>query len=243
MRPTAATPPSMSTSRPDSCTAGKVLGILGGTFDPVHCGHRALADAALASGAVSRVRWIPAGQPPHRSGPVASAEQRLAMVRLLIADQPAFELDTSEVDAAALGAPSYTVDTLLRLRATLGPEQPLALILGADAFLGLPSWHRWREIPALTHFLVTSRPGSVLDAASLPDALHGLWSNARIDDPALLGHSPGGKIFGFAMPPRDISATLLRQRLRERGTTPDVKFDGLLSPEVVRYIRHHHLYC
>lgn len=248
MRQQAATPPSMSTSRSEPKTS-PVLGLLGGTFDPVHCGHRALADAALASGAVGRVRWIPAGQPPHRSGPAASAEQRLAMVRLMIADQAAFELDTSEVDAAAVGAPSYTFDTLQRLRATLGPQQPLALILGADAFLGLASWHRWPEIPALTHFLVTSRPGFVLDAASLPDALQGLWSNARIDDPMQLGQSPGGKIFVFAMPPLELSATALRRRLREcdrscaRDCNPDATFDGLLSPEVGRYIHHHHLYC
>lgn len=228
----------MSTPKPEHPLTG-VLGLLGGTFDPAHNGHRALAEAALASGAVDRVRWLPAGLPPHRAGPQASAEHRLALVELLIADQPAFELDAGEIGAAARGEPSYTVLTLERLRRELGPRQPLALILGADAFLGLPSWHRWAEIPALAHLLVTTRPGSTLLAASLPEALRGLWDNARIDDPKQLASAPSGLIHCFPMTPLDISATELRRRLPD----PDAPLDGLLPPALLRYIRHHHLYC
>ena len=216
-----------------------VLGLLGGTFDPVHLGHRRLADAALASGAVDRVRWIPAGLPPHRSGPQASAAHRLALVRLLIADQPAFELDISEVDTAARGEPSYTVHTLERLRREFGAARPLALILGADAFLGLPDWHRWQDIPLLAHLLVTTRPGSILDHDHLPAALHRLWTETRTDDPAKLATRPGGLIHCFTMTPQTISATELRRRLPD----PAASLDGLLPDVLVRYIRHHHLYC
>lgn len=232
----------MLTPRPEltdcSTASGTVLGILGGTFDPVHLGHRALADAALASGAVSRIRWIPAGQPPHRSGPAASAEHRLAMVRLMIADQPAFEIDDSEVAAAQRGEPSYTVHTLERLRLKLGADQPLALILGADAFLGLPSWHRWTDIPRLTHLLVTHRPGSSLDPAELPEPLRRLWDAARTEHPARLAELPAGRIYHFPMSPIDLSATALRRHL----SGPDNGLDGLLPPALVRYIRQQNLY-
>jgi nicotinate-nucleotide adenylyltransferase len=215
-----------------------VLGLLGGTFDPVHNGHRALADAALASGAVDHVRWIPAGQPPHRNGPAASAEQRLAMVRLMIEDQPAFGLDAGEVEAARQGQPSYTVHTLARLRRELGPDRPLALILGADAFLGLPGWHRWNEILPMTHLLVAVRPGFGLDPANLPEALRPLWALA-CDDLSRLRTASGGLLGRLPMAPVDLSATELRSHLPD----PDAPLDGLLPPAVVRYIRHHHLYC
>lgn len=228
----------MSTPKPEAASTG-VLGLLGGTFDPAHSGHRALAEAALASGAVSRVRWLPAGLPPHRAGPQASARDRLALVELLIAGEPAFELDAGEIDAAARGEPSYTVHTLERLRRELGPNRPLALILGADAFLGLPTWHRWAEIPKLAHLLVTTRPGSTLNAAGLPEVLRGLWDNAQTGDPKQLASVPCGLIYHFPMTPLDISATELRRRLPD----PDAKLDGLLPPALLRYIRHHHLYC
>lgn len=216
-----------------------VLGLLGGTFDPAHNGHRGLAEAALASRAVDRVRWIPAGLPAHRSGPQASPEHRLALVELLIAGQPAFEIDRGEIDAAARGEPSYTVSTLHRLRRELGPDRPLALILGADAFLGLPHWHRWEEIPRLAHLLVTSRPGSSLDSAAMPPALRDLWTATQTAAPGKLATRPGGLIYNFRMNPLPISATELRRRLSE----PAAACEGLLPEALLRYIRHHHLYC
>ena len=227
----------MSTRPPEQSTAG-TLGILGGTFDPVHNGHLALAQAALACGAVERVRWIPAGLPPHRQGPQASAAERLALVELVIAGDPRFELDPGEVDAAERGEASYTVTTLERLRREFGPHRPLALILGADAFIGLPAWHRWQEIPRLAHLLVTARPGSTLDPACLPLALRPLWTEAHTDDAKQLARRPAGAIHFFPMSPLDISATELRRRLAD----PSASLDGLLPPDLIRYIRHHHLY-
>lgn len=220
-----------------------MLGLLGGTFDPVHRGHLALAQAALASGAVDRVRWIPAGRPPHRAGPHAGAAHRLAMVGLAIADQAGYELDAGEVDAAERGQPSYTVLTLERLRRELGPHQPLAWILGADAFVGLPTWHRWVDISALAHLLVTERPGSPLDRAALPAALRPLWDAARVETPAALAGAPAGRLYRFPMVADTVSATVLRQRLGTASGAADEMLAGLLPTTVLGYIRHHRLYA
>ena len=112
----------------------KIL-LFGGTFDPVHFWHLRLAEEAVGHLGLGGVRWIPAGQPPHRGTPEVTAEQRLEMVLRCTAENGHFSVDASEVNAAA---PSYTVNTLERLRAELGPEQPLVLLVGADAFAGLP---------------------------------------------------------------------------------------------------------
>ena len=115
-----------------------VLGIFGGTFDPVHCGHLELAREVRAALDLAAVRFIPAGDPPHRAAPVAPAIHRLAMVELAIADHPGLEVDTREI---ARRGRSYTVETLEELRSE-EPSRRLALIVGADAFLGFPSWRR-----------------------------------------------------------------------------------------------------
>ncbi|MBL8481248.1 MAG: nicotinate (nicotinamide) nucleotide adenylyltransferase, partial [Rhodocyclaceae bacterium] len=132
------------------------LGVFGGTFDPVHVGHLRLAEEAAETLQLERVAWIPAGRPPHRGAPATAAAHRLAMVQRAIADNPRFVLDDAEVRA---DAPSYSVLTLARLRAAHGPERPLVLLLGADAWAGLAGWHRWQEIFELAHIAVASRPG------------------------------------------------------------------------------------
>ena len=119
------------------------LGLFGGTFDPIHYGHLRLAETAREALGLERVRFIPAGRPPHRGTPGASGTDRLAMARLATADNPAFEVDPAEVDAAQA---SFTILTLERLRLALGPQRPLVLLLGVDAFLGLPGWKRWTEL-------------------------------------------------------------------------------------------------
>jgi nicotinate-nucleotide adenylyltransferase len=132
------------------------LGIFGGTFDPIHYGHLRLAETAREALGLEGVRLIPAGQPPHRATPGASGAHRLAMARLAAADNPAFEVDPAEVEAAQA---SFTILTLERLRATLGTDRPLVLLLGVDAFLGLPTWRRWTELFDLAHVAVANRPG------------------------------------------------------------------------------------
>ncbi|HMA11917.1 MAG TPA: nicotinate (nicotinamide) nucleotide adenylyltransferase, partial [Steroidobacteraceae bacterium] len=119
------------------------IGIFGGTFDPIHFGHLRLAEEMAEAIGLDRVLFIPAGQPPHRGAPRTAAAHRLEMVRRAVAGNPRFEADAREVNRLR---PSYTVDTLNELRAELGNERPLWLLLGADAFLGLPSWHEWRRL-------------------------------------------------------------------------------------------------
>ncbi|MGC3961798.1 MAG: nicotinate-nucleotide adenylyltransferase [Rhodocyclaceae bacterium] len=208
------------------------LGILGGTFDPIHFGHLRLAEEARDALGLTTVRVIPAGQPPHREQPGTVAEDRLNMARLAIAGVPGYELDDSEV---VRQSPSYTVLTLRRLRAELGTARPLVLILGADAFLGLPSWHEWEEILPLAHIAVGTRPGFELDAATMGPVLADLFSAAHglPTDPA----APAGRIVPFHMTALDISATGIRAAL-----TAGRSARFLLPDAVLDYIETHHLY-
>lgn len=219
---------------------GAPLGLFGGTFDPVHLGHLRLAEEAADSLGLSSVRWIPAGQPAHRAhtdkAPQVTAAQRLEMVRLAIAGNPRFTLDPAEVAAAA---PSYTVPTLERLRAdpAVGAARPLVLLLGADAFAGLPGWHRWTALFDLAHIAVAHRPGFPIDAASLPPALAAIYRARRAESPAALGAAPAGAIVTFAMTQLAISATQIRALLAN-GRSPRY----LLPDAVIAYIQKQLLY-
>lgn len=210
------------------------LGLFGGTFDPVHYGHLRLAEEAIAQLGLAGVRWIPAGNPPHRGTPQVTAAQRLAMVSRSTADNPRFSVDPAEVEAAA---PSYTVLTLERLRAELGPAQPLVLLVGADAFAGLAGWHRWPEILDLAHVAVSHRPGFPVEAASLPTALADAFRQRRLADVGGLRAAPGGGIVTFAMTQLAISATQIRKLLANGLSARYLLPDGVLD-----YISSHSLY-
>ncbi len=133
-----------------------MIGLFGGTFDPIHYGHlRPLWEVKEAL-KFDQLRLIPSFIPPHRGKPGASAKQRLEMLRLAVADVPDYEVDERELQR---GGPSYTVETLQSLRNELG-DQPLCWVMGLDAFLGLASWYQWRRITELAHIVVTQRPGS-----------------------------------------------------------------------------------
>lgn len=209
------------------------LGLIGGTFDPVHFGHLRLAEEAREALDLPEVRWIPAGLPPHRQAPRAAAAQRLEMVRLAIAGNPQFVLDDAEARA---GGPSYTVPTLERLRAAAG-GRPLVLLMGADAFLGLESWHRWGELFELAHIGVATRPGFELDPAEMPKALAGACRERLCDAPAVLRQAPAGRVVPFSMTPLGISASLLRARL-----AAGLSARYLLPDPVAEYIDRHRLY-
>ncbi len=131
------------------------LGVFGGTFDPIHYGHLRTAFEMLQALDFAEVRFIPCGDPPHRGGTYASAEQRLKMAQAAVNGQEGFVVDDREVRR---DGPSYTVDTLRSLRAEF-PTCPLGLILGMDAFLKLPGWHQWEQILELAHIIVAHRPG------------------------------------------------------------------------------------
>ncbi len=213
------------------------LGILGGTFDPIHCAHLRLAEEAREALALEQVLFIPAGQPPHRGIPRSTAADRLEMVRLATAGNPAFAVDPGEVFATGK---SYTVLTLERLRAAHG-TRPLVLILGADAFQGLPGWHRWRELLELAHLAVANRPGYAPHGRRWPGVLAPELEAAcagRIHtDAAVLRDAPAGAIVPFDMTPLAISASLVRD-LIHAGRSPRY----LLPDSVLDYIALHHLY-
>lgn len=206
------------------------IGILGGTFDPVHSAHLALAETAHRTLGLEKVLWIPAGQPRHRDTPLAPGADRLAMARLAIAGMPAFEIDASEVLSEA---PSYTVPTLERLRTRFGAARPLVLLLGADAFLGLPTWYRWRDLFGLAHLAVATRPGFALDTTAMTEELAAEFDSRR--HATIIG--PAGTIRTFSLVAGTVSATETRTMLAA-GQDPG----DWLPPGILDYIRTHHLY-
>ena len=211
------------------------LGILGGTFDPVHSAHVALARVALEALQLAEVVWIPAGQPPHREAPRAAPADRLAMTAAAIADEPRFRLDPSEVASTAA---SYTVHTLLRLRAEQGPDRPLVLLMGADAFRGLAAWHRWQELFGLAHIAVATRPGFPLAAFAAP--LDAEVATRRSTEPAGLANAPCGRIMFFPLVAGTVSATEVRALLA--ADAPAERLAPLLPAPVLDYIQRHRLY-
>jgi nicotinate-nucleotide adenylyltransferase len=132
------------------------FGILGGTFDPVHNAHLAMAGAALDQLKLDKVLWMPTGNPGYRNPPLASGEHRVAMLRLALEGEPRYEVDPREL---LLGASGYTVDSLHELRLELGPDASLVLLMGADQFAKLGSWHRPDEVARLARIAVFARPG------------------------------------------------------------------------------------
>ncbi|WP_296751887.1 nicotinate-nucleotide adenylyltransferase [Thiobacillus sp.] len=205
------------------------IGVMGGTFDPIHFGHLRLAEEMAEAVGLERVLFIPAGQPPHRGVPRTAAAHRLEMVRRAVAGNPRFEVDAREVQSPR---PSYTVDTLTELRAELDTEQPLWLLLGADAFLDLTSWHEWRRLFDLAHIAVAARPGArLLQSDAMPSELKNEVSQRQ----AVGG--PSGSVLLRQMTPLGISATAIRDTLARHGS---VRY--LLPDAVLDYIHEHQLY-
>jgi len=215
--------------------SNRAIGILGGTFDPIHFGHLRLAEEMLELANLRQIRFIPTGIPPHRNAPQVSAQHRSAMVRLAITDQPAFVLDEREVERTA---PCYTVDTLRELRAELGAAQPLCLLMGGDAFLQLHTWHEWEQLFGLAHIVVGYRPGFTLE-----ERIHSATAELqrhyqqRLCAANALSQQPCGGITELAIPKLEISATDIRRRVVEGRT---IRY--LLPSAVADYIHQHQLY-
>ncbi|MDO8350866.1 MAG: nicotinate-nucleotide adenylyltransferase [Gallionella sp.] len=214
----------------------KPIGILGGTFDPIHYGHLRLAEEMRELAGLQQIRFIPTGNPPHRDAPQVSALHRSEMVKLAIADQPAFVLDDREVKRATK---CYTVHTLRELRTELGEAQPLCLLMGGDAFLQLHTWHEWQEILDLAHIVVGYRPGFTLEKrihSAMPELRK--HYQQRLCNVDFLSQRPAGGIAELAIPKLEISATLIRSRVAENRT---IRY--LLPSAVANYIYQHHLYA
>lgn len=210
-----------------------MIGVLGGTFDPIHFGHLRTALDVTESLKLQQLRFIPCGEPPHRERPVASAAQRLAMVQSAIAGEPRFVADDREIRR---GGPSYMVETLESLRDELGQQQSLALIVGLDAFAALDSWHRWQELIGLGHLIVMTRPGWSMQDISSPD-LQSLVSEHRVDDYAHCHNQAAACVIFCPVTEMAISSTGIRQQLQ---TGRDARF--LLPESVIELIQQQHIY-
>jgi nicotinate-nucleotide adenylyltransferase len=212
------------------------LVLLGGTFDPVHYGHLGLADDVRTALALPEVRLVPAGDPAHREAPRASAHDRVAMLALAVREFPGLVVDTREI---VRPGKTYTVDTLAELRAEVA-DRPLAVLMGADVFRGLPAWHRWNDVFRLAHLIVVPRPGTDI-GVGLPDALAKEWDARRSGDPKVLRSLDGGSIYVQPVTARAISSSAIREKLA-RGEAKSVEIAGLLPPAVLAYIQSNGLY-
>lgn len=211
--------------------------LYGGTFDPVHNGHLAIARAARTA-LDADIHLVPAADPPHRPPPGAAAGDRVAMLQLALADEPGLLPDLRELQRHAIDGArrSYSVDTLRELRAELGAEAPIALLVGADSFLALPTWHSWQELFDLAHFVVASRAGSPLDD-QLPPLLAGVVQGRVATSPGSLRRQPAGRVLYLHQPLHAQSATDIRERI-----AAGLPWRGLVPPAVADYIGSHGLY-
>jgi nicotinate-nucleotide adenylyltransferase len=197
-----------------------MIGILGGTFDPVHFGHLRPALEVREALALDEIRLIPCHIPPHRPQPHATAGQRVAMLEAAVRAHPAFRIDTRELQR---DGPSYTFDTLASLREELG-DAGLCLLVGMDAFGGLTTWHRWDELIGLCHLVVMTRPGADVPAGG---ELAGFIRRHRVTEPAGLRRQPAGLLLFQPVTALAISASRLRELLAA-GLSP-----AFLMPEAV----------
>jgi nicotinate-nucleotide adenylyltransferase len=209
----------------------RLTAIFGGTFDPVHLGHLRVA-LEIGEALDADVRLLPAPMPPHRPQPLASAEQRMAMLELGLAGCTRLHADDRELRREG---PSYSVDTLAEVRAELGADAPLVLCVGADAFAGFSAWHRYEMIFDLAHVLVLTRPGAS-DRVAWPEALRA-QAVARRGSLAQLRESPAGRIAELAVTPLAISATAVRTLI---AAGRDPRF--LVPDAVAEYISANGLY-
>lgn len=216
--------------------ARHLLVCYGGTFDPVHDGHVAIARAAR-DGLQAEVALLPARDPPHKADTRADAAQRAEMLDLAIAGEPGLVVDRRELRRAG---PSYSVDTLAGLRAELGADAPIAWLIGADSLRQLHSWHRWRGLFEHAHLIVVQRPGADIDMAALRTAspeVAELVEQRRLSPETLAMTAHGG----FALLPlpglRPESSTELRRRI-----AAGEPWAHWVAPAVAAYIVRHGLY-
>jgi nicotinate-nucleotide adenylyltransferase len=205
--------------------------LYGGTFDPVHEGHLAIARSARDA-LEATVHLMPAADPPHRAPPGASAHDRVAMLRLALRGEPGLALDLRELGREGR---SWTVDTLRALREDVGSAAPVALLVGADSFAGLPQWKEWEALFGLAHFVVASRGGTPLE--DLPAPLARVLEGRRAASARALREAPAGQVWCLRQPLHPQSASDIRARIA--GGRP---WRHLVPDAVAAYIQAHGLY-
>jgi len=213
-------------------TNARRIGVLGGTFDPIHCGHLDAAEAARTALQLDDIRLLPTHVPPHRStSPLASAFHRFALIALAIQDRPSYRV--SEIELARSGH-SYTADSLRTMHAEGWTPWQIFFILGADAFAEIPTWREFPTVLDGAHFAVIARPGTTLDAATArtPELRHRFH---RLGD--AMPQDGKTRIILVEARTRDISSTMIRARLSARQS-----IDDLVPDAVARHIVNHHLY-
>ena len=207
------------------------IGILGGTFDPVHNGHIRMAIECYERLGLEEVRLIPLHAPPHRREPAASPEQRYQMLELATVKLDGLVVDNCELKKGGI---SYTVDTVHMIRKKF-KETSLCLLMGADAFNSMHTWYQWKDLLNFVHIVIAERPGNVTN----PDnpELRDLLVSRRTGNLSGLYDSPSGKIFEIVMPLLDISSTRIRDIFSSK------KNPAMLLPEnVLEYITANHIY-
>ena len=211
------------------------IGLLGGSFDPIHLGHLQLARDALAQLAVAEVRFIPAGR-PWQKGEITDATHRARMVLAAIRDEPRFALDMREIERAG---PTYTLDTLRELREALGEHVPLVLIMGSDQFERLDTWRDWTHLLDHAHLAVARRA----DALLTPGYALQEYFNAHWARPHAVHEAARGRIVEIEMTPVDASATEIRALLAQPPSPGrDSRLAEIVPAPVLDYIRAHQLY-
>ena len=209
---------------------GRGVGILGGTFDPVHHGHLRLALEAYQSLNLAEVRLIPVYNPPHRRKPVAGQKQRLKMLQLAVKGVTGFVVDDREI---VRGGTSYTVETLKSIRSEIG-STPLFLIMGMDAFQFLHTWYQWTTLTEYAHIILAARPGS--NEKLKHKDVRKLYLNCVCQNRSAL-RKPAGRIMKISVPMLDISATRIRRLCSQNK---DLHY--LLPDNVISYIKRESLY-
>ena len=212
------------------------IGVLGGTFDPIHFAHLRLAEEVAEAFMLNTVRLIPSANPPHRITPSAPAEDRLKMVELAL-DRANKKLIPDGRELNRVGK-SYMVDTLKQLR-TEHPNASISLILGTDAFIELMTWHEWQQLFSLANIIVASRPNLPLSEleTNLEKKLASEYEARKRHDRDLLHSSKNGLIFTYEFTSLEVSGTSLRRRIQHKQS---LKY--LLPDNVINYIQNHNLY-
>lgn len=208
-----------------------MLGILGGTFDPVHNGHLTLARRVYSTFNLSELRFLPCGQHAFTKKIHASKTQRLAMLSLALKNEPDFKIDHQEIDREG---PSYAIDTLKNIRAEVGTQKSICWVIGTDVFSSLPQWKEWKNLLDHCHFIIISRDS---EKTAYTEELLNFIAQHETKNRRNLETSVAGKIFFFSMPLVPVSSTEIRDKLSKKQLPKEE-----LSVNVLDYILENNLY-